>query len=223
MAEKIGRQMARAFALIVFFVLACAAPATPGQTRPSADAISASGSFDGQMYTNKLLGFTMLAPGGWNFFTRDQNKALVDANREKNASTQNPKYDRDLAAAAANTQVLFQATPPAVGKQANSALFSSGVERLLSAQTKEKYIETNKELVLRSPGVKLAKDVYTITFGGVGFIGFDVEGRTGGRAFRQRYIATIRKSTAIFFVVTLYDIKQDYIVGESLKTLKFSS
>ncbi|MBK8465286.1 MAG: hypothetical protein IPL32_05590 [Chloracidobacterium sp.] len=188
-----------------------------GQKLPSADAIAASGSFSGQLYTNTALGFTMLAPGGWNFYTADQNSALVARNRE-NAMMSG---DETLKTAAANTQVLFQAMPPPVAGRDLNALFSCGVERLTKPATGEKYIEANKNLVLRRSGVKVTKDIHSIKLGGVNFSAFDVEGSTNKGTYRQRYIATVRKSAALFFVITLYDDKQDVIVEHSLKSISF--
>ena len=186
-----------------------------GQKLPSADAISASGSFNGQLYTNTALGFTMLAPGGWKFYTLEQNKALVAKNRENAAVS----GDEALENAAANTQVLFQAMP----QREKTALLSCGVERLKTNSTAQKYIGANKELVLRRPGVKVTKDIYAMTFGGVSFSAFEVEGSTSVGIYRQRYIATVRKSAALFFVVTLYDNKQDEIVEHSLRSINFKS
>ncbi|HRI02144.1 MAG TPA: hypothetical protein PLL77_00255 [Pyrinomonadaceae bacterium] len=185
---------------------------------PSAEAIAASGSFDGKLYTNNQLGFTILAPGGWNFYTTDQNKAVVAKNRETAVKT----ADNTLQSSAANTQVLFQATPPSLAGQEKSALFSSGIERLVKPTTVDAYIDVNKKLVLSSPNLTLAKDIYRLTFGGVKFAAFEVEGVRTGVKYRQRYIATIRKNVALFFVVTLYDPKQDAIVDFSLQTIKLS-
>ena len=72
-----------------------------------------------------------------------------------------------------------------------------------------------------SPGVRVTKDLYTINLGGVIFIGFDTEGSAGGKPFRQKYLATIRKGVALFFVATLWDNKNDLVLYASLKTLKF--
>ncbi len=185
---------------------------------PSAEAIAASGSFDGKLYTNTLLNFTILAPGGWNFYTTDQNKAVVAKNRETAVKT----TDMTLQSSAANTQVLFQTTPPSLAGQEKAALFSSGIERLVKTVTADAYIETNKKLVLASPNLRLVKDTYRLTFGGDKFAAFEVEGAQGGRKFRQRYVATIRKNAALFFVVTLYDEKQSAIIDFSLQTIKFT-
>lgn len=180
--------------------------------RQSAESIAASGSFNGQLYTNTALDFTILAPGGWNFYTSDQNKMLVVRNRENAAAS----ADESLKNSAANTEVLFQALP----QRENSALLSCGVERLKTSSTTRKYIEVNRELVLQRSGVKVSKDIYPITLGGVNFSAFEVEGSTDKGTYRQKYMVTVRKNAALFFVVTLYDDKQEAIVEHSLRTIK---
>jgi hypothetical protein len=203
-------------AVIVFAVLLCTA-ATAQKLKFSADDIATSGAFKGQLYTNKALDFTMLAPGGWNFFSAEQNAELVAKNRE-NAQMSG---EAELKTAAENTQILFQALPQAVGGRQVNSLFSCGIERLTSNSTVGKYVGFNKDLVLRRSGVTITKDIYSATLGGVKFSAFDVEGATAKGAYRQKYFVTLRKNTALFFVITLYDDKQDAIVEHSLNSIKF--
>ena len=184
---------------------------------PSAETIAASGSYDGKLYTNRLLGFSILAPGGWDFYTTDQNVALVAKNRDLAAKSRDP----GLKNSAANTQVLFQANPPKFGGLEKSARFSCGIERLDKPASSEQYLEANKRLVLAGAGVRLKKDVYRVALGDSNFSAFEVESVVNGAAFRQRYIATVRKNIALFFVIALFDNRQDPIVDHSLQTIKF--
>ena len=192
---------------------------------PTAEAIAQSGTFEGKLYTNKLLGFTFLIPGGWNIFSEKENQAALAVGRQNIKTGVSAKDDADLDKSLENTQVLFQATPPAFGVPTsgpvNSALLSSGVERLHVKATSEKYLEINKALVLHTPGTKVIRDNYSVPFDGGTLAGFDVEGTTGNTTYRQSYLATVRKNVAVFFVITYYDHKFDKIVPESLKTLRF--
>jgi hypothetical protein len=197
--------------LLLAVSLIAAGTAAAGQTSlPSADEIASAGSFDGQLYTNKALGMTLLAPGGWTFYPYDKNQAVVASNRSK---------ERSLSSA--NTQVLFQANPPKALSPGRSALFSAGIERLTAPSTAKDYIEANKKLVLSTSSVTVTKDTYSMAIGGVTFNGFDVEGMTNGAPYRQTYLATIRRGAAVFFVSTFYDNKSDVAVAASLKTIKF--
>jgi hypothetical protein len=177
---------------------------------PSADEIAQSGNFDGQLYTNKVLGLTILAPGGWTFYTYSQNQEIVAANRGKNAN-----------ASSANTQVLFQATPPKALNPNKSAIFSSGIERLTKTLTGEQYAKANKDLVLSASPVVLTKDVYETKLGGALLYAFEITGKQGTDAYRQTYLVTVRKGVAVFFVETFYDNKNVFAIEASLKTLKF--
>lgn len=182
------------------------------QRVPSADEVAEAGTFDGQLYVNKTLGMTILAPGGWSFMTYNQNQALVATNRTKNAN-----------ASSANTQVLFQATPPKVLNPNQSAIFSAGIERLTKPVTAAEYAETNKKLILSSTidAVRLAQDVTVEKHGDISFSVFEIEGKDHDKAYRQRYMVMVRKGVAVFFVATFYDNKNEFAVEASLKTLKF--
>lgn len=177
---------------------------------PTADDIAASGSFNGQLYTNKTLGLTILAPGGWTFYTAEQNSDVVSNNREKNAND-----------AASHTQVLFQAYPPKALSPEKSVLFSAGIETLETVETSKAYIERNKTLMIASPGVRVVKDTYAANIGNTAFTGLDIEGSSNGSPYRQSYLVTMRKNVAIFFVSTFYNDKNEFAVNASLKTIKF--
>lgn len=159
----------------------------------------------------------MLAPGGWNFYTADQNSELVARNRENAAMS----GDETLKISAGNTQVLFQATPHTVAGREMNALFSCGVERLTKSSTTEKFIAAYRNLVVQRAGVKVINDISTIKLGGVNFSTFETQGATDKGTYRQKYYATVRRNAALFFVITFYDDKQDAIVEHSLRSMTF--
>lgn len=210
-----------AFFLRLFVVLCVAAAMSVtsfGQKiTTSAQTIAESGSFNGQLYSNTALEFSILAPGGWNFWSSDQNTALVDKNRERAAVS----YDNKLKNSAANTQVLFQAEQRSMKGVERKAMLSCGVERLQTTSTTNMYIAASKDLMLRTSGVKITRDIYSLTLGGVSFGAFDVEGTISGSPFRQRIIGAVRRNAALFFVITLYDKTQDEMIEHSLQSIKF--
>jgi len=201
------------------------APASANSKLPSADAIAEAGVFEGQLYSNKLLGFSMLMPGGWNIFSKDQNKAALDAGRNSsraaNAGLSQAERDK-LESSIENTQILFQAAsrPEAEGK--STAFLSCGAERLASATTKEQYSERNKKLVLMISGSHLTRDMYDFTIGGISFSGFDIDGTADGRPYAQSYLVTVRKGTALFVVTTSMDGKNQFALDAAFKTVKFA-
>ncbi|MFM9905781.1 MAG: hypothetical protein ACKVQJ_14555 [Pyrinomonadaceae bacterium] len=224
------------FVLLFGLTITCLPPEAAGQThpkrirkpavtaRPTAIVIAESGTIEGMLYGNKELAFTFLIPGTWHYYSGVQNKAALDSGRQTAKISQvnlsKPEQEA-LDASIANTQILFQATPFPLGDPKNTALLSCGIERLQAATTKEKYAAANKKLVLLTPNSKITKDVYAVTFGGVSFTGFDVEGSAAGKTYRQNYLVTVRNGVALFFVTTLQDEKYDQMLDYSLKTIKF--
>lgn len=178
---------------------------------PSADKIARAGSFDGQLYTNKALGLTILAPGGWTFFPYDRNQALVAKNRATNQDVE-----------AAQTQVLFQAAPSKLLGDEKSAIFSAGVQKLnQAAMTSAQYAAANRDHLAAQPDTVVIRDIYETKLGGAAFSVFEITGKARDIAYRQVYLATVRRGLAIFFVETFYDNKNTFATEASLKTLKF--
>jgi hypothetical protein len=196
--------------MYVLALVVCSASALFAQRTLSADEIAQAGTFDGQLYANKALGLTILAPGGWSFYAYTQNQALVATNRKGKL---NPS--------SANTQVLFQATPPPALGGDKSALFSAGIEKLARPQRADNYAKENRDTLVSMAGITLSRDIYPATFGDVTFSAFEVSGRSKGVPYQQVYLATVRRGVAIFFVETFYDNKNTFATEASLKTLKF--
>ena len=205
-----GKELKLAVATVTFLFIASLGITAQGLRETSADEIAASGTFDGQLYTNRSLGLTILAPGGWSFYPYSRNQALVAANRSGS---------RDRSAA--NTQVLFQSTPSKLSGGESSALFSSGLEKLGKMQTAEQYATANRDMLLTQPGIAVARNIYEAKLGGLTFSGFEITGKAKDLAYRQVYLVTVRKGVAIFFVETFYDNRNTFAVEASLKTLRF--
>jgi hypothetical protein len=202
--------------LLIGLVLVSAAGAF-AQRLQTADSIAAAGTFNGQEYSNSVLGFSILAPGGWSFYDSEQNQTAVDRNRRMAAEVQDAK----LETSAANTQVLFQAIPPKFAGQEKQAVLSAGVERLTSPTSLDSYVATQRTLVLGSADARITKDTSMITYGGVPFAVFDVEASRKEGPYRQRYLMTIRRGVAVFIVATFFDDRQAGIVDASLKSIRF--
>ena len=162
------------------------------------------------MYTNKALGLSILAPGGWAFFPHDRNQELVVKNR---TGARNPE--------AAQTQVLFQAAPSKLLGEEKSAIFSAGVQVLTEKTTPRQYAMDNRDRLASQKDVVLTRDVTDARFANITLTTFEITGKAKGVSYRQAYWVTIRKGLAIFFVETFYDNKNTFATEASLKTLKF--
>jgi hypothetical protein len=196
--------------MCVLALVVYSASALFAQRALSADEIAASGSFDGQMYTNKALGLSILAPGGWTFFTYDRNQALVVKNRAAKRNSE-----------AAQTQVLFQAAPSKLLGEEKSAIFSAGVQVLTEKTTPQLYAMENRDGLALQSDVAVTRDVTEVRYPNITLTAFEITGKAKGVSYRQVYWVTIRKGVAVFFVETFYDNKNTFATEASLKTLKF--
>ena len=102
-----------------------------------------------------------------------------------------------------------------------SALFSAGIERLVKPQTSSQYAAANRDLLTAQPGIVVSRNIYDAKLGGTTFSVFEITGKAKNIAYRQVYLATVRRNVAIFFVETFYDNKNTFAVDASLKTLRF--
>jgi len=193
----------------------CLAAVSLGQS----GSIAATGKFNGQEYSNPKLGFSILVPGGWTFYDSRQNRAAVEQNVRIAAAS----GDQHLLASSQNTEVLFQAVPPAFDGQEKQAILSVGVEKIGKQITANAYASLNRSLVLGQSGARLTRDLYTeVLPGGPVLVGFEVEGARQGNHYQQRYLITIRHDVAIFIVATFYDDRQKSFIDASLRTIKFA-
>jgi hypothetical protein len=209
--------MPRFSKLLLFILVVASIGALRAQKPQTAEGIASAGTFEGQQYSNSALGFSMLAPGGWSFYTAAQNQAAVDRNRQAAARVR----DANLETSADNTRVLFQAIPPKFGGQEKQAILSAGVERLTAKMTLDTYAAAQKALVAASTNGRITQDLCSVTYGGVRFTAFGIEGSRPDGLYRQRYIMTVRGGVAVFLVATIFDDRQWAIVDASLKTIRF--
>jgi hypothetical protein len=183
------------------------------------------GRVDNSVYTNEFFGLRLTLPTGWNVVANEVNDAALDVGKEiiKGVDkTVNAAVDKSIA----KTVVLVAAGKhPFNTHGADPAMIQCGAERLSSVtMTSAAYMESNKKFLLNSSlKIKLVKDTYTETIGGVTFAVFDMEVVYGTMTVKQRYHATIRKGFALF-IVTSYVLDEDFVtLSNILTSVKFDS
>lgn len=208
------------FALMLLCISSFVASA---QMSLTAEQIAAIGKFDGQLYVNREAGFSILLPGGWAVMSDADNRATAEQGRAASrvlASDSANTLPAAVEASIAKTAVLLQANSKPTRPGAGKALMSSGIEILSGSKTPQQYIEDNKRLVLRNATTRLTKDTSLRTFGQAQFATFEVAGDANGKPFKQRYVATVHRGRAIFFVFTLLDDSYDGLIDNSLASFK---
>lgn len=204
-------------------MIALSAIDADGQAALTAQQISAAGKFDGQLYTNRQAGFSILMPGGWARTSESDDRATAEQGRNATralAARDSTQTRAAIETSISRTAILFQASSKPTRPGAGRALMSSGIEVFSRQMTIDRYIRDNKSLVLRNPAYKLTNDVHTRRFGQADFVVFEIESESDGKPFRQIYAATVRGEFAIFFVFTLLDRSYDGLINNSLASFK---
>jgi hypothetical protein len=189
------------------------------KTGSTAQQIAESGSINGNIYSNKLLGFSITLPEGWTLLSDDANQITLNAGREIISAAKTRQRKQEIEISISNTRILFQTMPFPLGSAGNSALIASGVEKIPPMMDLRTYVEHNKKLVLETKELK--RDVYSQTLGGKAFSAFEVKWSQGEHDLEQIYFVTLRKGAAFFFVLTFGDDTYKKTASDTLKTLTF--
>ena len=185
--------------------------------------IAQSGSFDGRVYANKLLGFSVSLPNSWSFASEDANKTTLALGREKiKEAGESAELKQEMDKSISNTRVLFQASPLPLGQPGNSAVLACGFEKLQVPQTQQAYSEFNKNLAIKSSKGQLKRDLYSKTIGGKTFTAFEVESVQNGLSVKQTYLVANHKNLMFFLILTMLDDGHKTTMDDALQTLRFS-
>jgi hypothetical protein len=198
------------------FKLINTAEATNGRTSEKSSEVAAldMGRVQNSVYVNDYFGLRIDLPTSWNVVAREINDASLDVGKEMLRSG-DKSLDASVERSVAKTVVLLASGKfPISSPGPNPALFQCGAERLPGRQmTSAAYLEGNKKTLLSSPlKIKLTRDTYSETIGGLTFAAFDMETQHATMTVKQKYYAAIRNDYALFFVIS-------YIVEEDLVTL----
>lgn len=184
----------------------------------SAAEIAESGGFTDEVYKNRLLGFSVAIPEGWNVISDEVNKAGMDAAKERTTANKSAQFAKAADKSIANTRVLFQAYSYSPEDYKMVGVLGCGIES--SAGTLAQYTEFNKKLVLSThKDSKLIKDTYKKTMAGTVFNAFEVEIPKVDGKLGQTYFVTSRRNVMFFFVLTYTNDTGKKLMEKSLATL----
>lgn len=184
--------------------------------------IAESGSFDGKVYTNKLLAFTVSIPEKWAFASADANQTTLEMGREiikaGESASQRKGFDRSIA----RTRILFQASVVPAGQPGNSAVFQAGIEKMETPQTQKDYSDFNKNLVINALKGNLKKDSYSKIIGGQDFTAFEIEVLKDDFKVQQTYMVRQIGNVMFFAIITLTEDTHKKTLDDALNTLRFN-
>ncbi len=209
------------------FKLINTAEVTNGKTSQKSSEVTAleMGRIENSVYINEYFGLRMNVPPNWNVVAREVNEVSLDVGKEILRSG-DKSLDTAVDKSIGKTVVLLAAGKyPMNSPGPDPALLQCGAEKLAGPQmTSAAYLEGNKRILLASPlKLRLTRDTYTETIGGLTFAAFDLENQYAMMLVKQKYYATITKGYALFFVISYVADEDHLTLSDVLKTVKFGS
>lgn len=196
---------------------------TPKAVKAGVETISRSGSFEGDIYTNTVLGVTISIPRGWTLIHDDANAKGLKASKDRITENRSESFKDQMEESVSNTRILFQALHNDPADYRSAGAFAGGIEDNAAGQTLSYYTKFNRDLVISSnPGSKLTRDIYQTILDGTPFQSFEVEIPSGEQTQKQTFLVTTRRGVLFFFVLTYLDDAGKRAMERSLKEMKFA-
>jgi len=231
-------------AIILFMLLACCASASFAQSnrapaaRPSPSPapppdplpatqqtgvrLDVTGKFNGLVYTNSALGFTLTLPPGWQVQDSDVQQQFAEATTKKAAEV---KEGRAAAQASlSRTTLLFIVIKP-TDQRINPTIIglAEDIRLAFSTRTVHQYLESMRSISIDSPFVfdanSTTERINGVEFGLLGSTPKEPHAPAMAN-LRQRYYVIIRRNHALGFILTYDGPEQLQACMEVLNTFK---
>jgi len=184
-----------------------------------------SGGIDGQIYSNKYFGFSLMVPDNW--YALDKN-GMVAVSEE--GSRMVAGDDKNLKAAVKagekNTVNLIMAYehPPGKPVDFNPSIgcVAEKVSHLPGLKSGRDYL-LNMKRFMRMSQVRMsfAEEIEAVDIDGVEFDLLYAEASVGPMTVSQEYYTSIRKGYALSFVISYIDDEQHSNLQETLDSVRF--
>lgn len=196
-------------------------PAPTNQT-PATPSVDQNGRFEGQVYTNTALGFSLTLPEGWQPQDTETQRRFAEgaAQRAQQYGGQSPAAQ----ASVKRTSVLMIAVKPTEGITNPSVIIAAeDIALYFNVRTPKQYIEQMRTISRNTPMV-VGENVTTETVGGAMFGVVDVDflnaPQPGRAVVKQRYYVTIRKNHAIAMILTYHGPEELQACLDVVKSFK---
>ena len=195
----------------------------PPDARPANDAqpvvhLDAAGNFDGTVYKNSSLGFSVTVPKGWEVQDKEVERAFAsgaaEQTREIAGSEQSANESID------RTRLLFIAIKSSETNFNPSVIaMSEDISLAFDIRSSHQYIARLRSAAARTPLVfepeTADETINGVSFGVVGAASVSQAGKV-----RQRYYVAIFKHQALLFILTFHDDAQLKTCRELLASIK---
>ena len=183
--------------------------------------MDAKGSFDGQVYTNKVLGFSLTVPEGWQF--QDPETQTQFAARATERSAEMAQNSAGAKASLNRTKLLFILVRPTM-TATNPTIVGmlEDVALAFNVRTPEQYLMAARNAIANNP--TLLFDSYTTSekVNGIDFSWMGAHPKNPSVNVAQRYYATLQNHQAIGFVMTFHSADELEWCLQVLQGIKFN-
>ncbi len=177
------------------------------------------GSFDGSVYSNKVLGFKINVPAGWEAQDRDTQKQFA-ANATEKSNAANEGKPGVKASLARTTLLFILVRPTATATNPNIFGMTEDIRLAFNVRTPEQYLMAARKAGENTP---VLFDNYTTseTINGIDFAWMGATAKNPAVNVSQRYYVAIRNHYAISFVMTFHSEQEFQWCMEVLNSIKF--
>ena len=174
------------------------------------------GIFQGELYSNHVLGFSFKVPSKWYVPTKDQIKKYEEIVKNE-LQTGNPKFDKK---GGRYDKIEFAISKKKIDEPENSVLGYAVTKQPSSSITAKMVAEATKDHFLKISDFKLIKDISTERHGNRDFTTFEM----GLHSFPKQRVRTYMMMQDVYlitFILTYCDEDSLKVMMDSLNTIKF--
>lgn len=179
------------------------------------DNVDIIGVFQGELYSNKALGFSFKAPPKWFVPSEDQLKKYVELGKAE-YRTGDPRLDNKVG----NDKVEFAITKKKIDSTENPILGYGLTKQGSSEITANMVATAARDYFIKVPTFKLNKDISKEKLGNREFVTFELGFDTGSKQKVRTYMTMVEQYT-LTFVLTYWEDADLKLMVDSLDTIKF--
>jgi hypothetical protein len=183
-----------------------------------------SGKLEGSVYTNQFFNMQLTIPSGWAVMGEAGEKDLRQAG-DQTVKSSNPFTEHGIKKSEERTVQLLGVSKGAWGVTPLNSSFICMAEQIpmLSpiSRGSEYLAQMKKMFQYSSVPMRVAKDVYPVTIGGVEFAALGVATGGGLREVQQTYYAYVTQGHALAFIVTPFSDEDRDVLEGVIKSVTF--
>lgn len=180
----------------------------------STEGMKISGTFSEKGYDNRILGFSIDAPVGFDRMEDPATKEMLAKGNQLSKQTVSATQREEKSKALAEAPILFHYTT-------KGGSFIAGLIKVRQGTTSRVYAESNILALKDYPNAKLSKSLSEKTFGGRAWQAYEVELTTEGGVVNQLYLIRVELGHALYLIGSNMDAGIETKIIDSLNSIRF--